>query len=288
MSFQGSVVRFEHFGPNLDTPATEALTATVGAGVEFNDIDDFDLSGGKSVINADIDVSASQITVTIDDARFFSFTTTGDFYGYVFSDANGTIPNIRGASINPASTMVIPDDAITVTGDSIAINLKGVPIRIDQRSFTIDVEFGAPRAAPPPVEPPNDFDDVLFVARLYTATFGRDPDVEGLNFWIGAFEDIGTTRGMTEFFLNSPEFEERFGDPDALDSLQFVEILYDNVLGRPGEPEGVEFWVNEIDEGIRDYIDVLEQFVISPENVGNTERFEDIFYDASEGVWLLG
>ena len=37
-----------------------------------------------------IDVGATSITVTVDDFRFFEFATTGDFYGYVFSDESGT------------------------------------------------------------------------------------------------------------------------------------------------------------------------------------------------------
>ncbi len=48
-------------------------------------------------------------------------------------------------------------------------------------------------------------------------------------------------------FYESPEFKARYGESTS--NQQFVGLLYQNVLGRPGEAEGVAFWTNRLDAG---------------------------------------
>ena len=72
------------------------------------------------------------------------------------------------------------------------------------------------------------------VARLYEAALDRLPDQAGLNFWIGAVQGGQPLSSLASGFLASPEFQSRFGGAGASNAA-FVDQLYVNVLGRPGE-----------------------------------------------------
>ena len=48
-------------------------------------------------------------------------------------------------------------------------------------------------------------------------------------------------------FYESPEFKARYGENTS--NQQFVELLYPNVLGRPGEAQGVNFWTDRLNAG---------------------------------------
>lgn len=125
------------------------------------------------------------------------------------------------------------------------------------------------------------------VARLYTAGLGRAPEVGGFEFWVTEYmAGRYSLASMAVFFTQSPEFAESYGDPSNLD---FVEIMYRNVLGRDGEPGGVEFWTGELDAGNRRRATVLLNFAESPENITNSGTTTPILGDFNAGqvagVW---
>ncbi len=103
------------------------------------------------------------------------------------------------------------------------------------------------------------------VYRLYQAAFAREPDVEGIGFWLGRVENADVALStVAQRFTESSEFVELYG---ALNSRGFVEQLYRNILGREGDSEGVEFWLGRIEEGGRTRGDILAAFADSPENI---------------------
>jgi hypothetical protein len=86
------------------------------------------------------------------------------------------------------------------------------------------------------------------VARLYFAYFLRIPDYVGLNFWIGYYRAGNTLDSISTQFAQSGEFQARYG---ALDNGQFVNLVYQNVLGRAPDAGGLAFWKAELDSGRR-------------------------------------
>lgn len=85
------------------------------------------------------------------------------------------------------------------------------------------------------------------VERLYQAVFGRSPDAAGFDFWvIKRIEGMSLER-VADFFIDSPEYRERFGNPGA---DGFVDQLYRNVLGRPPDAGGRSFWLDQIADGM--------------------------------------
>ena len=115
------------------------------------------------------------------------------------------------------------------------------------------------------------------VERLYFAYFLRVPDYSGLNYWIGQYRTGMSLESISNHFAQSPEFSNRYG---TLSNAQFVELVYNNVLGRAPDPGGRAFWTGELDAGARTRGQVMLGFSESPEyraNSGN-EVFVTMMY----------
>lgn len=82
------------------------------------------------------------------------------------------------------------------------------------------------------------------VARLYFAYFDRFPDYDGLMFWVSAFLASQDLNGMSQAFADSDEFELLYGP--SLDNSAFINLVYQNVLGRPADAEGLAYWVAQM------------------------------------------
>jgi hypothetical protein len=102
------------------------------------------------------------------------------------------------------------------------------------------------------------------IFRLYLATFGRQPDEQGMGFWL-SFSDKGMTQAqIADFFVSSPEFSQRYGAQPSEDA--FIAALYDNVLHRAPDADGLAFWHKALQEGTT-RVQALTFFADSPENL---------------------
>ncbi|MGI8937341.1 MAG: trypsin-like serine protease [Iamia sp.] len=101
------------------------------------------------------------------------------------------------------------------------------------------------------------------VARLYSALFLRNPDSPGMNYWWGQINGGGRSlQRIANIMAASSEFKARYG---TLTNAQYVDLVYDNVLGRPGDPSGRAFWISELDSGRRTRGEVMVGFSESSE-----------------------
>ncbi len=79
--------------------------------------------------------------------------------------------------------------------------------------------------------------------RLYNAAFKRFPDAEGLEYWISKNSSgENSKRVIAESFLISEEFKSLYGE--SVTNQQFVETLYNNILGRLPDQSGLDYWKN--------------------------------------------
>ncbi len=130
-------------------------------------------------------------------------------------------------------------DFLTREGDTAGVNayttsITGVPAKISLvESFMTSGEFDT-RVAP--------------MARLYFAYFSvtRIPDYEGLLFWAQQYIQGRSLNSISQSFAGSQEFDNTYG---SLSNRAFIERIYLNVLERPGEPSGIDFWTLELDRG---------------------------------------
>ena len=110
-----------------------------------------------------------------------------------------------------------------------------------------------------------DADDVAAtIYRLYQAGFARTPDQAGLEFWIGQRDAGLSTRQIADYFLSSTEAQTAYG---GTSNEAFVAALYFNVLGRQGEPGGIDFWRGALDSGAATRTSILDDFSDSSENI---------------------
>lgn len=112
-----------------------------------------------------------------------------------------------------------------------------------------------------------------YVQTLYRAILGREADPNGLADWVNRIDTGAATREeVYQGFLGSQEFT---GIADQIDDIQntaahaFVERLYSFVLGREGDPAGVEHWVDQLASGNMSLRDVAYGFIFSPEYVNS-------------------
>jgi len=83
------------------------------------------------------------------------------------------------------------------------------------------------------------------VALLYQAALGRLPDYDGFAYWLTNYKTVsaGNPLLLSKQFYDSAEFALKVGgDPTNLAASDYVQKLYTNVLGRPGDFDGVTYW----------------------------------------------
>ena len=118
-------------------------------------------------------------------------------------------------------------------------------------------------------------------ARLYRALLGRAPDKGGLAFWINRRRSgAWTLVKMADYFASSAEFKRKYG---TLTNRQFVTRIYTDVLGRPADPGGVDFWTNQLDTKRRTRGSVMVGF--SESNEYKTKQAETV--DGNLAYFLL-
>ncbi len=93
----------------------------------------------------------------------------------------------------------------------------------------------------------GDFDKAdADILRLYLAFFNRQAEIAGANYWIGLNSvGISIDRISGEFAV-SQEFRNTYG---SVDNEGYLEILYQNVLGRQPDRAGFDYWLGLLNRG---------------------------------------
>lgn len=106
--------------------------------------------------------------------------------------------------------------------------------------------------------------------RLYAAYFLRQPDYAGLMYWLGKmYPTSGTSSSLAQVsqaFAQSTEFVNRYG---SLSNEGFVNLVYQNVLGRQPEALGHDYWIGQLNFGLSRG-ELMIGFSESTENKKNT------------------
>lgn len=100
--------------------------------------------------------------------------------------------------------------------------------------------------------------------RVYQAAFARTPDLGGLGYWMSAMDKGASLRSVAEGFVNSTEFITLYGAKPT--NAEIVSKFYENVLHRPGEQAGINYWVGLLDAKASTVADILMGFSESGEN----------------------
>lgn len=82
--------------------------------------------------------------------------------------------------------------------------------------------------------------------RLYDAFFLRTPEIKGANYWVGLTRGGASLDTLAYQFAVSDEFKNRYG---SLDNREYVTVIYANVLNRPPDNGGFEYWLGLLNDG---------------------------------------
>lgn len=99
-----------------------------------------------------------------------------------------------------------------------------------------------------------------FVSHFYKLCLGRTGDPEGLNNWTGnLLNHISDGAAIAEGFIFSDEFQAK-----NLTDDEFIEVMYQTILGRPSDPAGKESWLKCFEDGVSKHY-ILSGFIHSDE-----------------------
>jgi hypothetical protein len=113
---------------------------------------------------------------------------------------------------------------------------------------------------------------------MYQAALGRMPDQSGFDYWTSqAKANNYSSLDLANLFSKTSEFADRFGTNPT--NTAYVLKLYDNVLGRAPDPEGLNYWVGSLDAGMSKQ-QLLSSFALGEENLAITSPHVD------SGFWL--
>ncbi len=115
------------------------------------------------------------------------------------------------------------------------------------------------------------------VARLYVAAFGRNADSAGLIQQYAGLRSGLSLAQLGDGLAGSAEFANRYG---ALSNADYVNALYQNVLGRPGDASGVAFYNGALARGASRGT-ILAAFADSGEERGRLNGNPNVTYAAA-------
>ena len=226
------------------------------------------LSGEKGWYE-DIDILALQsIWGTADgalsiDSVAFTFSTDNEFF---VASSTKTKLIITKSKVNYTLEKINDGTSWTITGADIGSDtLTGFKrIEFNDGVLALDIDAG---------------DTAGQAYRLYQAAFARPPDMPGVSFHMNDMEVNGLAlENVANNFIASPEFKTKYGDSPSDD--EFIDLLYQNVLGRSADDGGLAFYKNHFNEGTMTRAAALIGFAESPENISLVApQIED-------GIWL--
>jgi len=83
------------------------------------------------------------------------------------------------------------------------------------------------------------------IADAYIAYYGRPADPGGLAWWLEEIGEGGDVGPVIDDFGNSDEYRNEFS---ALDDVDLVNNIYQHVLGRAGDAEGMQFYMDKLQQ----------------------------------------
>lgn len=109
---------------------------------------------------------------------------------------------------------------------------------------------------------PEEEDDLTaFINRMYRCCLEREADEEGRNYWVEKLQkEEQDGAGIAEHFVFSKEMLS-----GELSNKEFVIRLYNAMMGREPEADGLQYWINALDTGVFTRYEALAGFVSSDE-----------------------
>ena len=117
------------------------------------------------------------------------------------------------------------------------------------------------------------------VIRLYTGLLNREPDKAGVEYWVSQLNADKDLRDVAMEFTTSNEFIQSINQLDGVAEAS-IEALYNNVLGRASDSAGRAYWIEQLESGQVELVDIVLSFT-------NSAEYVDSSYSLVQGAKLL-
>jgi parallel beta-helix repeat protein len=109
------------------------------------------------------------------------------------------------------------------------------------------------------------------ITKYYEQFLLREPDADGLTFWLTRYREDGGPENVVALMISSPEFfnEAAAAHPALSANAAYVTTLYERLLNREPDAQGLQFWTDKLDSGTLNRAQVVLGFEQSPEAFGN-------------------
>jgi len=104
---------------------------------------------------------------------------------------------------------------------------------------------------------------------FYNQFLDRSADPSGLVFWAMKLQNGARIQDVIVGFCNSDEYKSKHPVPN-----QFVESLYNKLLGRHSDPNGLQFWINQITSGKNTTAQVIDPGFLRSEEYASQRATE--------------
>jgi hypothetical protein len=123
------------------------------------------------------------------------------------------------------------------------------------------------------------------MALLYQAALDRQPDNPGLAYFVDNLREGQSLQEIANSFYVSGEFRDQF---ERFDNESYINQLYLNVLERPADSSGMDYWLLDIEQNGRSHADVLVSFAQSAENRANADDWlAGLDFNTSANDWFI-
>ncbi len=225
---------------------------------------------------------SSGFAITLPPGLTISGSSTSSCGGTLTAPLSGTSVTLTDGTVGAGTNCVITVPVTAASPGSYTIDGSSVTAvtSIENGIGSSSVTFAAPAVPTVPADPvpavpaapacdrtlhdnyrqDRGIDGV--VSRLYMASFNRQPDPAGHAYWVNELTSGTTSLDDTAgFFVSSPEFIGTYGQ---LDTTQFVDRLYNNVMCRDADAPGRGYWLGQMGGGLT-RSGVVQYFSQSPE-----------------------
>ena len=120
----------------------------------------------------------------------------------------------------------------------------------------------------------------VFVQRLYHTILQREPDKQGLDYWVNTIGDKIDAKSITDFFIHSDEFQDK-----NLSDEDFIKTAFVSLTETSPSNDEIKEWEEKIKESKEELIkallqsedfEILSKSILEPQNTQKEEYIAKI------------
>jgi hypothetical protein len=207
--------------------------------------------------------SATTVTLSVSNTNPGAYTSEQFTANVAPTQAGGATPT--GTVLFSANGVIVGSAALDANGNA-AFSTSDLEVGDDTITADYDGDSDYTANASGPVSIAVGTADQLFVNEIYLAVLDRSAEQAGLQDWTNQLADGMSRNQVVTLITNSPEAKalaqqveassqsdptHHYLTPDSSYAykVQRINTMYQDILGRPADPTGLQFFIGLVDQG---------------------------------------